>query len=64
MDNFCCERKPSHAYHKIDTSLSAKMNGTQRRTLVSPLRMPCVYCGMPKGTPWAEAASNGKKNQA
>ena len=30
--------------------LSAKVNGTQRRTLVSPRRMHCVYCGMPKGT--------------
>jgi len=29
-DDFCCKWKPSHAYHKI------KMNGTQRRALVSP----------------------------
>ena len=36
-------------------SLSAKMNGTQRRTLVS------TYCGMPKGTSWAEAMSNSEK---
>ena len=35
--------------------LSAKMNGTQRRTLVSPWRMHCTYCGMPKGTSQAEA---------
>jgi len=40
--------------------LSAKMNDTQRRTLVSPLRMPCVYCGMPKGASQAEAMSNCK----
>jgi len=39
------------------------MNGKQRRTLVSPLRMPCVYCGMSKGTSRAEAMSNGKKNK-
>jgi len=37
------------------------MNGTQRKTLVNPLRMPCVYCGMPKGTSWVEATSNDKK---
>jgi len=28
---------------------------------VSPLRMHCVYCGMPKGTSWAEAISNSEK---
>jgi len=37
------------------------MNSTQRRTLVNILRMPCVYCGMPKGTTQAEVKSNGKK---
>jgi len=39
------------------------MNGTQRRTLVhtvSPLRMLCVYCGMPKGTSQAEVMSKIK----
>jgi len=30
--------------------LSAKMNGTQTRTLVSPQRMHCTYCDMVKGT--------------
>jgi len=33
------------------------MNGTQRRTLVIPLR----YCGMPKGTSWAEVTLNSEK---
>jgi len=42
-------------------SLSAKMNDTQRRTLVRPLRMHCVYCGMPKGISRAEAISNSEK---
>ena len=41
-------------------SLSAKMNGTQRRTLVSPRRMHCTYCGMLKGTCQAEATSNSE----
>ena len=31
-------------------SLSANMNGTQRRTLVSSCSMHCIYCRMPKGT--------------
>ena len=39
-------------------SLSAKMNGTQRRIL---LRMHCTYFGMPKGTSRAEATSNSEK---
>jgi len=42
-------------------SLSAKMNGTQRRTLVSPWRIHCMYCSMPKGTSQAEATSNSEK---
>ena len=42
-------------------SPSAKMNGTQRRTLVSPGRMYCTYCGMPKGTSRAEATSSSEK---
>jgi len=48
--------------HQINFSLSAKMNGTQRRTLVSPWRMHCMHCSMPKGTTWAEATSNSKKS--
>ena len=35
-DNFCYERRPSHAMPNRHFLLSAKMNGTQRRTLVSP----------------------------
>jgi len=40
----------------------AKMNGTQRRTLVSPWRMHCMYRGMAKGTSWAEVTSNSEKS--
>ena len=54
------QRKPSRATTKL-TLLSAKMNGTQRRTLVSPCRMHCMYSGMPKGTSRAEATSNSEK---
>jgi len=38
-----------------------KMNGTQRRAVVSPWRMHCVYSGMAKGTSWADAMSNSEK---
>jgi len=58
------QRKPPHAVnYLINTfqSLSAKMNGAQRSTLVNPWRMHCMYCGMPKGTSWAEATSNSEK---
>ena len=37
------------------------MNGAQRRTLVSPQRIHCTYCGMPKVTAWAEAMLNNEK---
>ena len=60
-DDFCFEGKPSRATAKSTLSLSAKMNGTQRRTLVSPRRMYCTYCGMLKGTSLAEAMSNSEK---
>jgi len=33
-------------------SISAKLNWTQRKTLVSPWRMHCAYCGMSKGMQW------------
>jgi len=45
-------------------SMLAKMNRTRRRTLVSPWRMHCAYCGMLKGTSRTEATSNSEKNQA
>ena len=51
----------SHATTKSTLLLSAKMNGTQRRTLVSPRKMHYVYCGIPQGTSWAEATSNSEK---
>jgi len=52
---------PSCAPPNGHLSLSAKMNGTQRRALVSPSRMHCMYCGMPKGTSGAKAMSNSEK---
>ena len=65
MDDFRYDGKPSHAKNKERNnkhlSLSAKMNGTQRRTLVSPRRMHYTYCGMPKGTSWVESTSNNEK---
>ena len=58
MDDFRYEGKPSRATSK---STPFADNGTQRRTLVSPRRMHCMYCGMPKGTCRAEATSNSEK---
>ena len=61
MDDFHYQGKSSSATTKLTLLLSAKMNGTQRRTLVSPWRMQCMYCGMPKGTSQAEVTLNIEK---
>jgi len=37
------------------------VNGTQRRAVVSPWKMHCMYSGMAKGTSQAKAMSNSKK---
>jgi len=42
-------------------SWRTKMNGTQRRALVSPWRMHCMYSGMAKDTAQAEATSNSER---
>jgi len=39
------------------------MNGAQRRALVSPQRMHCMYNSMAKGTSCTEATSNYKKKK-
>jgi len=39
----------------------AKINGTQRRAVVSPWRMHCMHSGMAKGTSRAEATLNSEK---
>jgi len=57
-DDFRLELKPSRARHLL---WGVKMNGTQRRTLVSPSRMHCIYSGMAKSTSQAEATSNSEK---
>jgi len=59
------KRKPSHATTKSTLLSVSKDKWNTRRALVSPQRMHCMYCGMPKGTSWAEVMSkNEKKNQA
>ena len=58
---FPLRREAITCYRHIDTLLSAKINGRQRKTLVSQLRMHCTYCGMPKGTCQAETTSNSEK---
>jgi len=62
QDDFHLELKPSRAYHKIDTFREEQMNGMQRKTLVSPWRMYCMYSSMKKGTSWAEAMSNSESH--
>jgi len=57
-DNFHYEKKPTCADHKIDTSLSAKMNGTQRRTLVSKSIVCTAVCQK------ATLGLKSEKNQA
>jgi len=42
-------------------SMVNKDEWTQRRAVVSPWRMHCVYNDMAKGTSWAEATLNSKK---
>jgi len=37
------------------------MNGTQRRALINPWRMHCMYSGMAKDTSRAEVTSNSEK---
>jgi len=37
------------------------MKGAQKRALVSPQRMLCMYSSMAKGTSMAEATSNSEK---
>ena len=61
MDDFRYEGSHHMLPPNRHFSLLAKMNGTQRRTLVSPSRMHCTYCGMPKGTSRAKATSDSEK---
>jgi len=56
-------RKP-HATTKFTLIAVSKDEwGTQKRTLVSPLRTFCKYYDVQKGTSQAEEASNSEKNQ-
>jgi len=52
-----CYHATNHNQHFL---LSTKMNGTWRRRLVSPWRMHCKYCCMPKSTSRAEALFNSE----
>jgi len=61
-DDFHYEWKPSHACLPQNRHFSwrAKMNGTQRRALVSPCGMHYMYSGVAKGTSQAEATLNSE----
>ena len=58
---FVIQRKPSHTTTKL-TLFAVSKYGTPRRTLVSPWRMYCMYCSMPKGTFQDKATSNSEKS--
>ena len=60
-ERFSFEKKSLCVTAEFAHLLSAKMSGTQNRTLVSPWRMHCTYCSMPKGTSRAEVTSNSEK---
>jgi len=62
-DNFHYAYKGSHHMQPPNRHIlmSTKTNGTQRRTVVSPWRMHCAYCGMPKSTSRAEVMPNSEK---
>jgi len=49
--------------HHVQSTLFVvnKDEWTQRRAVVSPLRMHCMYSGMAKGTSQAEAMLNSEK---
>ena len=51
--------KGSHVYMPPNQHFT-KMNGTQRRTLVTPWRVHVTYCGMIKCISWAEMILNNK----
>jgi len=62
MDNFHCTKEAiGMQTSNWCFSQSAKMNGIQRRTLVSSWRMHRMYCGMPKGTSRVKATLNSEK---
>ena len=65
MDDSHLQTYCREAMHRISMNrhlgLSAKRNGTQRRTKVSSLCIHCTHCGMPKGTSRDEVTSNREK---
>ena len=55
-----CREAMHRATSNRHLGLSAKRNGTQRRTKVSLCCVHCTYCGMPKGMSRVEATSNSE----
>jgi len=56
-NDFRYTKKPLHATSKVTLFTVSK---DEWRTLVSLWKMHCTYCGMPKGTSWAEAMLNSE----
>jgi len=62
MKIFFYEEEAITCNHWINTFFcQQKWMEHKRRELVSPWRMHCTYCGMPKGTSQVEVTSNSEK---
>jgi len=61
-DNFCYKRKPLHASTKSTLFAVSKDKWNTKEYTVSPCRMHCTHCGMPKSTSRTEAMSNSEKS--
>ena len=59
-DDFLYEEKPSCAITK-STLFTVSKDEWDTKDTGKSMKMHCTYCGMPKGTSWAEATSNSEK---
>ena len=60
MDGFCYKGKPSHAIAK---SILFAVSKDEWDTKEDTGKSNCTYCGMPKGTCWAEVTLNSEKTK-
>jgi len=61
MNDFHCERKPSHVSTKLTLFAISKDEWHTKEDAVKSIKDLCVYCSIPKGTFQAEAMSNSEK---
>ena len=60
-DDFHYRGKPSHAIAKSILFAVSKDEWDTKEDTGKSMRMHCTYCGMPKGTCWAEVMSKSEK---